>query len=155
MKRIREKIGDIIEIHVHGKYFCYAQIIPNEEYAFFDFRIEHPIRDFSVLDNCRILFIICVYRFVLKKGIWHIVGNRPVRDDLLSVKMKFIHDSFNGKFQLYNPKTGEITPATREMIKGLERCSVWADNPVEDRIDDYYCNRPCQWMKKDYELWSE
>lgn len=155
MKRIREKIGDIIEIHVHGKYFCYAQIIPNEEYAFFDFRIEHPIRDFSVLDNCRILFIICVYRFVLKKGIWHIVGNRPVRDDLLSVKMKFIHDSFNGKFQLYNPKTGEITPATREMIKGLERCSVWADNHVEDRIDDYYCNRPCQWMKKDYELWSD
>ena len=74
MKRIRERIGDIIEIHVHGKYYCYAQIIPNDEYAFFVFKTDAPLKYFSVLDNCKILFVICVYRFALKEGIWRIVG---------------------------------------------------------------------------------
>ena len=155
MKRIRVRIGDIIEIHVHGKYYCYAQIIPNDEYAFFDFKTDAPLKDFSVLDNCKILFVICVYRFVLNEGIWKIVGNYPVREDLLLVRMNYIYDKHTDTFQLYNPETGEITPATKEMARGLERCSVWGDNHVEDRIDDYYNDRPCIWMKEDDELWVE
>ena len=155
MKRIKERIGDIIEIHVHGKYYCYAQIIPNAQYAFFDFKKDEPLRDFSILDNCKILFVICVYRYVLKEGIWRIVGNNSIREDLLSVRMKYIYDKHKDKFQLYNPETGEITPATKEMARGLERCSVWGDNHVEDRLYDHYLNRPCIWLKEEYDLWKE
>lgn len=155
MKRIKTKIGDLIEIHVHGLFYCYAQIIPHNEFAFFDLKTMEPINDYSVLDTRNVLFVICVYRYVVAEGIWRIVGNRPVRNDLLSVKMKYIYDKFTKKFELYNPETGAITSATKEMARGLERCSIWGDNHVEDRLYDHYYGRPCIWMKDDDELWAE
>ena len=155
MKRVRKKIGDIVEIHVHKEYFCYAQVIQTDRFAFFDFKTNEPLNDYAILDTCKVLFELCVYRYVLSKGIWTIVGNRPVRKELLSKRMEYVYDKFTGRFSLYNTKTGEMTPATKEKAKGLERCAVWGDNHVEDRIDDYYCNRPCIWLKEDYELWEQ
>lgn len=63
--------------------------------------------------------------------------------------MKFIQDVLNPeKFELYDPNNGEIIPATKEQIQGLECAAVWEAEHVESRIIDYYEGRPNKWVKQ-------
>jgi hypothetical protein len=154
-KRQKITIGAILEISIEGRYFVYAQILPKGEIAFFDFRNEKPLADYSVLNNAPILFILCVYRYVVAKGIWHKVGKLPIRKELDKLPNQFIYDKFTGEFSLYITETGEILSTTKENVRGLERCAVWGENHVTDRIRDYYNHIPCVWMEQDYELFPE
>ena len=155
MRAKRAKVGDIIEIHVHKEYYCYAQKLQHGETVFFDYKSEYPLNDYSVLDSCKPLFFVAIYDYILKKGIWHIVANHPVRDTFKDIRMYYIYHKFENTYELYNSETGDITPASREMCRGLECCAVWGDNHVEDRIYDYYAGHPCIWMKEHDELWKE
>ena len=62
--------------------------------------------------------------------------------------MKFIQDILNPKnFKFYNPNTGEITPANREDLKGLECAAIWEANHVEDRLRDHFLDKPNVWVE--------
>ena len=155
-KRQKITIGSIIEIPIEGKYFVYAQILPQSLYAFFDYRSTEPIVDFSCLNSAPVLFVIPVYDYVVTKGIWLKVGKMPIREDLVKKSKKYyIYDEISGKYSKYDSYTGEIFSSTKEDIRGLERAAVWAENHVEDRIRDYYNHVPCLWLKEHYELFPE
>jgi hypothetical protein len=148
-------IGAILEIPISNEYFVYAQILEHGLYAFFDFRSVTPIRDYMVLQNTSILFIIGVYNYVVNKCIWRKVGKLPIRKELVNVPMMYIYDFTTDKFSLYDCETGTIIPATKEQARGLEQCAVWAENHVEDRIRDYYNHVPCIWLEEHYALFPE
>ena len=154
-KRQKIIVGAILEIPIDGKYYVYAQILSKGQYAFFDYPSTTPLADFTVLNNVPILFSICVYNYVVNDGIWLKVGKLPIRKDLEILPNQFIYDKFTKKFSLYITQTGEILPATKDDVRGLERCAVWAENHVIDRIRDHYNNVPCIWMQEDYELFPE
>lgn len=145
-----------MEINIEGQYYVYAQILSKGlGYAFFDFKSKEKLRDFNILLNSKVLFIVMVYNDIITKGVWLKVGKLPIRDDLLVQPMKFIQDNLNpNNFEHYNPNTGKITKATKEECVGLERASVWDANHVEDRIRDYYLGVPCTWLRDDYELFE-
>lgn len=155
MKKIRIKLGDIVEILVHQEYYCYAQVLQNSQCVFFDYKTGTPLKDYSVLNRVQYLFRTTVYNYVFKDANWKIVGNLPVKEELLRPQIEYIYHSYDNTFELYNTETGEMIKCTKEEARGHERCAVWGNNHIEDRIYDHYLNRPCVWMKEEYELWGE
>lgn len=148
IKRQRITSGAILEIVINEKYY-YAQILKSKGCAFFNFKSEKPINDYSILSNANILFILRVYDDVITKGKWIKVGKLDIRDELQIEPFKFIQDSLNpDSFELYNPNTGEIIPATRKEVEGLECAAVWEAEHVEDRIKDYYEGKLNTWVQQ-------
>lgn len=139
MSKQRITKGSIHEINIDNVYNIYTQVLSNSEYAFFDFKTKDHLADLEVLENAPILFIIAVHKSAIAEGRWPKVGKLPIRNELTVLPMNFIQDSLNPSFfELYNPNTGEITPATKEECLGLESAAVWEANHVEDRIRDHY-----------------
>jgi hypothetical protein len=155
MKKQRITQGSILEINIDNQYYAYAQILDKSEYAFFDYKSEKQLNDLSILESKPILFMVGVYDDVVTKGHWLKVGKLEIRESLKVLPMQFIQDALHpDRFEFYNPNTGEITPATKEKVKNLERASVWEANHVEDRIRDYYNGVPCIWLEEDIELFK-
>lgn len=154
-KRQRIIVGSIIEIQINKEYYVYAQILSNGGYAFFDYRNDIPLSDLTRLLDKPILFIVCVYDYIIKNNIWHVIGELPIRDELKTQPLMYIHDANTDAYSLYDNNTGKITPCTKEEAYGLERAAVWEENHIEDRIRDYYNNMPCVWLKEHNKLFSE
>lgn len=155
IKKQRITVGSILEINIENKYYVYAQILGKAGYAFFDFKTEDKLKDYSVLLEKPILFITNVYNGVITHGHWLKVGSIEIREDLKEQPLQFIQDALHlDIFQLYDPNSGEIKAATKEQIKGLERASVWEAKHIEDRIRDHYNGNPCIWLKDDLELFK-
>lgn len=154
-KRQRATKGSIIQLHVNG-YYYYGQILIMGNCSFFDYRSTTPLEDLWILLERPVLFTICVYRDVISSGCWPKVGKLPIRDDLLPLKMKYIHHDYGSlEFELYNPNTGEVFPSSKEECRGLECCAIWDQNHVEDRLSDYYSGAPCIWLEKDRTLFQD
>lgn len=148
MKRQRRTTGSILEINIENQYYVYAQIMIDGSCAFFDYRSKEQLRDFKILDDCPILFILTVYNDVITQGHWPKVGKMEIRDDLKKLPMKFIQDKLDPqKFRLYNPETGDMIPSTRLECEGLECAAVWEAEHVESRIKDHYNNVPNVWLE--------
>lgn len=147
MKRQKETIGAILEINIENEYFVYAQILDGGT-AFFDYKTKENLKDFTILNSSKILFIIAVYKDVITHGIWLKVGKLQIREELRVLPFQYIRDPLKPEnFELYNPNTGEITKSTKDEVKGLECAAVWEANHVEDRIRDHYLGVPCIWME--------
>lgn len=147
-KRQRVTPGAILEIHTHDKFY-YAQILQSKGCAFFNLERIKPLEDYSILLNAPVLFIIAVYHDVITKGKWVKVGEMKIREGLKTEPYQFIQDTLNSdSFELYNPNTGEIIPATKEEAKGLECAAVWEAEHVESRLRDYYAGKPNVWVQQ-------
>ena len=139
MKRQRITVGSILEINIDNEYYVYAQILGHACCAFFDFRSTKRLNDFLLLLDARVLFVIAVYNDAVNQGHWLKVSKMEIGSDLNILPMAFIEDPFKyNSYELYNPNTGEITPAKKEDCIGLERAAVWEPEHVESRIRDYY-----------------
>jgi Immunity protein 26 len=156
MKRQRITEGAILEINIENQYYVYAQILlKGLGYAFFDFKSEKKISDYSILEKSKVLFTVMVYNDVITQGKWVKVGKLDVREDLRVQPMKFIQDTLNPtKFRLYNPNTGEMIPATKDECKGLEVAAVYEAEHIELRISDYYAGRVNLDRQKDLDIFN-
>lgn len=81
MKYQKQTIGAILQIHINDEYYVYAQILSHGSQVFFDYRTKEPLTSFEVLEQAPILFISCVYSYVITKCYWLKVGKMPVRDE--------------------------------------------------------------------------
>ena len=153
-KKQRITVGSIVEIPIDNVYYVYAQILKKGCYAFFDYRSENQLQDYSILQEKPVMFIVGVYDYIIKKNIWSIVGKLPIRENLKIQPLMYIYDAHKDTYSLYNNNTGEIIPCTKDEAYGLERASVWGDKHIEDRIRDYYNNVPCIWLNEHDKLFS-
>lgn len=147
MKKQRRIPGSILEIQLEDQSFSYAQVL-KMGVAFFDLNVKDPLTDLNVILEKPVLFIIEIYDQIITKGRWKIVGVMPIRPDFINPPLKFIQDQLDiDKFELYDPISGDIYPATREECIGLERAAVWEAEHVEERLIDHYNNRENKWVK--------
>ena len=146
MKKLSK--GNIIEIHVHDKYYVYAQALQKDYIAYFDARYSLPVQNISNIDTSKVLFILgSSVNEAIRTERWKIVGKLPIKTELQRLPLEFVQDAVNPNiFSLYDCETGELTRTTREACEGLERCSIWYDNHIEDRIYAHYANAKCEWL---------
>ena len=146
MKRISK--GSILEIHVHDEYYVYAQALQKDNIAYFDAKYSLPVQNISDIDTSKILFVLCSsIDEAIRAERWRERGKLPINSKLKKLPLQFIQDAINPtKFSLYDCETGEITQTTREACEGLERCAIWYDNHIEDRIYAHYANTKCEWL---------
>lgn len=159
-KRQQNTVGAIVEIPVHEQFFCYAQIIPFSQMAFFDFRSRTTPNDLSIFNSLPILFKLCVYNNVVASGRWMKIGKQPIREDCKTAVQKFLFHGYASpekQWELYivDNDGWRIIPGTKDQAKGLERCAVWDYWHVEDRLYDYYLGNKCDWLKEQYELFPD
>lgn len=141
--------GKIVEIPVHDEYYVYAQVLHQSSFVYFDARYSTSVQDIRDIDMNKVLFIVCSsVTDAVRARRWKIRGKLPIDPKFNKLPKEFIQDAINPyKFSLYDCDTGEVTPATREECEGLERCAVWYDNHIEDRIYSHYSNTRCIWMR--------
>lgn len=147
----------ILEINIENQYYTYAQILKNGlGYAFFDFKSNERLTDFSILNTKKVLFIIMVYNDVVTQGKWLKVGKLPIREDLIEQPFKYIQDVLNpNNFELYNPNTGKIIKATKDQCRGLECAAVYEAFHVEERIRDHFNGKVNIDRQKDLDLFRD
>lgn len=140
--------GTIIEIHAHDEYYVYAQVLHKGCIAYYDGKYDAPIENIEDLSRNSVLFVLS--SSIVRQRVenrWVVRGRLEIPQELQTLPMQFIQDAIDPhKFSLYNCETGEITKATRAECEGLERCAIWYDNHIEDRIDAYYTGTKCAWL---------
>lgn len=146
MKKIGK--GNIIEIHIHDEYYVYAQVLQRDNIAYFDAKYSLPIQNISDIDTSRLLFVLgSSIDEAIRTERWKVRGKLPINPKLQKLPLQFIQDAINpNKFSLYDCETGVIIQTTREACEGLERCAIWYDNHIEDRIYSHYNHTKCEWM---------
>ena len=153
-KQIRQRrvVGAVMEINIDDEYYVYAQSYPHSQEVVFDYRSSEPLEDLSVLLSAKQLFRVAVYRRVIGSGYWKKVGKLPLREDLLPIQMEYVYHKYDDiQFEIYNPATGKMTPATKEECRGLEPAAVWDYMHVKQRIKDYYNGLPCSVLKETFD----
>ena len=140
--------GYIIEIPVHNEFYVYAQMLQKGYIAYFDTKYSSPVNDVSDVCVENVLFVLgSSISNAINSGRWKIIGKLPIGKELKSLPMQFIQDAIIPTiFSLYNCENGEISRTTREHCEGLERCAVWYDNHIEDRIYAHYTGTKCPWL---------
>lgn len=146
MARIKE--GAFFEISLPNKKFSYGRILGKACYAFYSIYSESRITDIEHIKNSNILFILGVYNDAITKNRWKIIGVSELEAGIKKIPLAFIQDQLEPtQFEIYNPNTGEIKPATKAECIGLECAAVWEPEHVEDRIIDYFEKRPNKWFE--------
>ena len=148
----RRKSGTIYEIVIDNSYYCYAEIIPYGNMAFFDYKSDKPLEDLSVLLTTPVLFIVAIYPYILTKKLWKKVGIINLREEFNNDVQFYVYHRIYDSFDIYSSKTGELIKSTREECLGLEQCAIWGVNHIEDRLRAYYSGKPCIWLKDDYQI---
>ncbi len=141
VKKVREKIGDIFQIDLGDHTFGYGQVVSKSvEYTFFDYFNDGSIPDFLRITNSNALFRISVDRYVIRDGLWKILGKAPIRDELLQKQNLFSFDRHTNKYTIWSPEGKR--PATPDEIQNLECFASWGHKSVEQRLRDHIAGRP-------------
>lgn len=142
----RYKVGSIFELCIDDSFYCYAQLLPFDEMAFFDCRFDSPISDIQVLSTAQPIFITSVYSYIIHTKLWKRIGVLSVRDDFMKDIEYFIYHKDTNSFEIYSSHTGQIRKSCYEECKSLECCAVWDINHIEDRLRDHFNGVPCKWV---------
>jgi len=148
MSKQKRTVGDFLEMSLPNGKWGYARVLNNASYAIYDLMTDEAV-EVSEIDRHDILFTLAVYKNAVTSGRWVVIGCLPLEESLMQLPIKFIQDEIDPeKFNLYNPNTGTISPAKKQDCVGLERAAVWDPLHVEERIVDYFSNKPNNWCEE-------
>ncbi len=130
-KRIRRKIGDVVQFALPDGRFAYGRLYDDAAVGIYDLVTEEPNRPPIGLREFK--FHVGIYDDVITQGKAEVVGH----DKFLKSESKwpppsYILDSISGEYSLYHE--GLITNATPEECEGLEETAVWDLHHIIDRI---------------------
>jgi hypothetical protein len=143
----RWSVGSIVAIEIEKDRFCYGLLLEQPHIAIFEgvYGPGFTPSDESLAD-AKVLFIICIYRYVISKSIWKKVGQAPTLAKRIEIPPFYVYDRSSNRYWI-SFKDGKRIPATREECIRLEREAVWESDAVEDRIRDTIAGRPNKWLE--------
>lgn len=139
--------GDVVEIEVRENEFCYARVLNLAAFAFYDVLSKGRLESISEVINLPVIFKVPVMDYAITSGMWKVIGNEPLCEELEKPILYFNQDPISKKIFIYNDETEEYTPATKEECLGLECSAVWDPEHVEDRLRDHFSGVPNQWVE--------
>ncbi len=144
-KRIREKVGQVFQVPLGNGLFGYGQVATKTKQVFFDYQDDGSAEDLEKIIQRPMLFIICVDSYVIKEGLWKVLGVLPVNPDFEKEEDVFSYDSIKEKYVIWKTGIHKVI-ATPEEIYNLECFSSWEHGAVADRLRDHFAGRPCYWV---------
>lgn len=148
-KYFREKIGMFFRIPLdHGSY-GYGQVATKTKYIFFDHQDkEDKWTDPEIILQKSLAFYAVVDNYVLKKGLWEILGIYPVKPEYKVFPAPFSYDPFLKTYGLLIKGKGFV-PCSIEETEGRELQASWEHGAIEQRLRDYFAKRPCYFTALD------
>ncbi len=144
----KRKEGAFIEIVLPNGKYAYGRILQKASFAFYNIYSDNNISDINAIQKSEILFINSVYKYAITKNRWKIIGVLDIEPKLKELPMEFIQDNLAPtQFEIYNPNTGEVRCAIKIECIGLERAAVWEPEHVEERIIDFFEEKPNKWFE--------
>ncbi|MBS1755581.1 MAG: hypothetical protein JST34_16190 [Bacteroidetes bacterium] len=146
IKKQQYKVGAIVKIKLADGRFAFGRLMPGvaSTICIYDFIVnENEIPYIEEIVNKSVLFCCGLYRFVITKGIFEIVGIKEFSheeiDEMLPVF--FTQDLVNiNDCVIYGFGKKERKATAIECIN-LERSSVWGAENIIERIEDHYAGR--------------
>ena len=148
-KYFRKKVGMVFRINLQedGNY-AYGQVATETKHTFFDHLdkdgnwthieeiIQKPVAFYATVDN-----------YVLKEGLWEILGVWPVNPENQVFPAPFGYNSFKGHetyfiWQNHEGKSVTQEPCTLEETYGRELLASWGHGSIEQRLRDHFAGRP-------------
>jgi hypothetical protein len=144
-RAIRRKVGDVLRIPLGSGEYGFGRVLRSVLYAFYDAK-SPPDLSIDEIIGRPILFKVCVMDYAVKKGVWEVIGNAPLTEDLLIEPWFFKKDPISRVLTLYRDSTAEEIPANRSECEKLECAAVWDPEHVADRLRDHFAGRPNKWV---------
>jgi len=141
-KRFREKIGMVFRVNLkeNGMY-AYGQVATKTKNIFFDhFDKEGEWTPVEDIIQKPLTFYLIVDSYVLKEGIWDILGAWPVKPENQIFPKDFGYDSFKKTYFIW--EGGNHVTCTLEETYGRECKAAWDHISVEQRLRDHFAGRP-------------
>ncbi|MBV7531176.1 Imm26 family immunity protein [Chitinophaga sp. sic0106] len=148
MAKQRITAGAVLKIQLPCGKIAYGRILGKANYAFYNYFTDIEETNIDVICNAPILFILAVYNDIITSGRWIKIGKKELEPFFDVLPMKFIYDDLGERYKLYNPITGEISPASLEDCLTLETAAVWDAHHVEGRLCDYINGVPNETYEK-------
>jgi hypothetical protein len=139
-------VGDFVGIPLGDGTNAFGRILRRPLIAFYDLR-SHVIPPFHTIAAAPVIFVTYVMKYAVTQGIWRVLGNAPLSEDLRTEPLFFKRDPITRKLTIYRDSTGEETPASREECLRLERAAVWDPERIVDRLRDHFAGRPNKWVE--------
>jgi Immunity protein 26 len=144
-KRQRRKPGNILAIpNATGKLY-FGRELKEGVVAFYNIKSDVQIAIEKIL-CASILFSVAVMNHAIIRNNWTIIGWKPLEPELAKSPDFFMQDAHSGNFSIYK-EGGQIVPATRKQVKGLEIAAGWEPEHIVDRLDDHFAGRKNKWLE--------
>lgn len=142
--RQRRKEGSFVKIPLGQGKFGYGRVLEEPLFAFYSIVSETCI-DLDKIVSSPILFKINVMNYAITKGVWEIIGFKPLESQLQERVNFFRVDALSGELFVYT--YDRERPATHSECIGMERLAVWDPEHVEDRLRDHIAGLPNKWVE--------
>ena len=93
-----------------------------------------------------VIFVATVDRYVLKEGLWVVLGVWPVDPKNQKFPETYGYNRIKKTYFFWrnNPEKGKVdqVPCSLEETYEHEKLTSWGDGGIEQRLRDYFANRP-------------
>ena len=148
-KYFRKKIGMVFRINLHDGTYGYGQVATRVDNIFFDHMDKEgeftPIEE--ILEK-PIAFYAVVDRYVLKEGIWEILGIWPVKPENQVFPDSFGYDRLKETYFFWKDNPLRQEPCTLEETYGHEMLASCGHGLIEQRLRDHFAKRPCYFVER-------
>jgi hypothetical protein len=146
MKRKIPENGTFFKILLEGSRNAYARLVQMGVFAFFDINGEGKTNEelMQLISNASPIFRIYVSDEAFKQSNWVNIGYKPLEEHLLNDKPVFFRQDLAdpAKCWLVNTDPDYSKLVTPQECINLERDMVWGYKSAEDRLKDYFANKP-------------
>jgi hypothetical protein len=140
--------GSLLRISLGDGTDAFARVLPNSQVAVYAHRLAQSDATPPGVFESKILWKLTVMKSALTSGGWRVVDFRPLEAELSSPVEYFIRDRLTGQYSKYRSSDGQTRESTFEECKGLEAAAAWDAKHVEDRLRDYFADRPNAWAEQ-------
>ena len=147
-KYFREKIGMVFQIDLKEGTYGYGQIATDTRYVFFDHQDPYgQLTPPEIIIEKSVIFNATLDRYVLKMGLWPILGVWPVKPENQIFLPSFGYNPFKRRYWIFQNGVGEI-PCTVEETYGRELLASCEHGIIEQRLRDHFAGRPCYFIEE-------
>ncbi len=148
-KYFKEKIGMVFRINLNEGTYGYGQVATKGDNVFFDHMdVDGHFTPVGEILEKPVAFYATVDRYVLKEGLWEILGIWPVKPENQVFPESFGYDLLKETYFIWGAGMKKEL-CTLEETYGRECLASCGHGLIEQRLRDHFAKRPCYFVEQD------